>query len=397
MAVAVTACNPSQPSPAAPSPSAPTAGAEDVALGDADVTELLPPFHDELERLIVDEQDGSMLLLSAKRGDEPRDLSVQLIALDRGRYAVADGLVVSCGYLDEAHLDIDGPALFLDCTGGATAHFLHAFVPEALQVGEHPARAGDESSGWLHVGWEPMSADGVDGLQLRSRTCEPSCAEGGLETYSLVWDGTFFTATSCTSVDGREATLEFNASAFEVLTDYAGGCPEPPEPALVTEPLTLDVDGIGDMPFGTPASVVLEHVSSLLGPPVHDTGRQDASGPFGTCAGDQRMIAWGPTDQTGIHDNHWLRLLFIGSAEDLPLAWWGAYGGLPSEVTMEARIGRTEEQLRQEYGDDLQVYEDELTQETVWRIERPQGVLEGHLDDDDRIDYSSAPAYPCGE
>ncbi len=221
-----------KPAPGSSMATSPSPTATAAPASQADVTELLPAFHEELHRLVVDESEPSMVVMSARRDGEPRDVTIQLLAVDRGAYAVADETTIPCGFLEEVHLDEDGPALFFSCTGGASAHYAYAFVPVGLDLGEHPhPDAEGEVSGWLHAGWSPEPSPGVDGLTLHLKTCVPSCVDGGLQSYVLVWDEFIFEAVSCVTDDGREAALDFNASAFPVLSSYGDGCPAP-----VTEP-----------------------------------------------------------------------------------------------------------------------------------------------------------------
>lgn len=59
--------------------------------------------------------------------------------------------------------------------------------------------------------------------------------------------------------------------------------------------LTLAVDGIGPVLFGTPADESIGRLIASLGEPDEDSGPVVSTGAYGTCAGEtERVVRWGP-------------------------------------------------------------------------------------------------------
>ena len=66
------------------------------------------------------------------------------------------------------------------------------------------------------------------------------------------------------------------------------------QPVALSE-LTLAVDGIGPINFGTPASQSVGRLIASLGEPDEDSGPVVSTGAFGTCTGEtDRIVRWGP-------------------------------------------------------------------------------------------------------
>lgn len=59
--------------------------------------------------------------------------------------------------------------------------------------------------------------------------------------------------------------------------------------------LTLSVDAIGPVEFGTPAADAVGRLISSLGEPDEDSGPVVSTGAYGTCSGEtERIVRWGP-------------------------------------------------------------------------------------------------------
>ncbi|MFT5222680.1 MAG: hypothetical protein ACI867_000985 [Glaciecola sp.] len=199
------------------------------------------------------------------------------------------------------------------------------------------------------------------------------------------------TASACSSaatVPEPPLPTPTDATPLEVL----------PEPPPASAPLSLEPTGVSGLPFGTPAATVIEQVTAQLGAPVYDSGRVDAFGAFGTCQGENRQVAWGAADQTDIYDRHWLELMFVGDGDALAFVWWGVRDtGLPAEALIDVPIGTTLDELHNEYGEALRTYEDEQVGATAWQITLPTGMLSGYFDEQNTVDSSGAPTYPCSD
>jgi hypothetical protein len=66
------------------------------------------------------------------------------------------------------------------------------------------------------------------------------------------------------------------------------------EPVAVAD-LTLAVDGVGPILFGTPAAESIGRLISSLGEVDDDSGPVVSTGAFGTCTGElERLVRWGP-------------------------------------------------------------------------------------------------------
>ena len=76
-------------------------------------------------------------------------------------------------------------------------------------------------------------------------------------------------------------------SEFDPYT--AAGDPVP------VDQLTLAVDGIGPIAFGTEATDAIGRLITSLGEPDQDDGPMVSTGAFGSCRGDiERIVRWGP-------------------------------------------------------------------------------------------------------
>lgn len=59
--------------------------------------------------------------------------------------------------------------------------------------------------------------------------------------------------------------------------------------------LTMKVDGVGPVAFGTPAAEAMGRLIASLGDPDEDTGPVVSTGAFGACEGKlERIVRWGP-------------------------------------------------------------------------------------------------------
>lgn len=65
--------------------------------------------------------------------------------------------------------------------------------------------------------------------------------------------------------------------------------------AVPVEQLTLAVDGIGPIEFGSPAADAVGRLIASLGDPTADSGPVTSTGTFGACEGEMvRTVRWGP-------------------------------------------------------------------------------------------------------
>jgi hypothetical protein len=104
--------------------------------------------------------------------------------------------------------------------------------------------------------------------------------------------GTSDTTTAPDETNGTDAGTD------TATTQPATGVFEPyeasGEPVALSE-LTLAVDGVGPIEFGTPARQSVGRLIASLGDPDEDTGPVVSTGAYGTCAGEtERIVRWGP-------------------------------------------------------------------------------------------------------
>lgn len=194
-----------------------------------DVAALLPAFHEELKRLVAPRPDGppALLVASSPRQDAPRPVTFTLIEWDRTEYHVADTMEIDCRFLEQLVVDED-QAMFLGCNGGASAHWAWAVLPDRLNITTLPeAGATDGVAGWLVTHFETVARAGQpDDLTLYGKRCEPSCAAGKIDSYSLAWDPTFrlWNLVACTP-DGADART-YRPGRNGTLADLTyNGCP----------------------------------------------------------------------------------------------------------------------------------------------------------------------------
>jgi hypothetical protein len=193
-----------------------------------DVAALLPPFHNELKRLVAPRsgEPPALLVASSPRQDQPRPVTFTLIEWDRTAYRVADHVDIDCGYLETLQVDED-QAVFLGCTGGASAHSAWALLPDRLKITVLPSAApNDQHGGWLIASFKTLARpQQPDDLILTARSCDPDCASGKNITYTLAWDGTFrlWNLVECAPDGGAPRRYQtFNGSVSD-LTYH--GCP----------------------------------------------------------------------------------------------------------------------------------------------------------------------------
>lgn len=176
------------------------------------VLDFLPPFHEELDRLVAPRDEGppAVLVVSAPDQPEPRPVTMTLLESDRGEYRIADTSEFECSYLTDLEVDED-QAIFLGCNGGASANWLWAVLPDRLELNVLPLTSDPEQSdGWLNSGWEHQARSGQpDDLTISVNDCTPSCVDGGLTDYHLRWDDGFrkWNLSGCTSPFGDEVTF----------------------------------------------------------------------------------------------------------------------------------------------------------------------------------------------
>ena len=204
---------------------APAAGTG--AASTMDVASLLPPFHQELKRLVAPRNGvpPAILVASSPRSDPPRPVTFTLLEWDRGAYKAADHVDIDCGFLENLHIDED-QAVFLGCTGGASAHYAWALLPDPLKITVLPAGTTDNpQGGWLASFTTVPRPRQPDDLTLLARRCEPDCASGKTDTFSLVWDPTFrlWELDQCTP-EG-EAPRRYHGVNGSVVDITYRGCP----------------------------------------------------------------------------------------------------------------------------------------------------------------------------
>jgi hypothetical protein len=95
--------------------------------------------------------------------------------------------------------------------------------------------------------------------------------------------------TSTTSPDAGSTTTVASAPPASFDPYVASGEAIPPEQ------LTLAVDGIGPIAFGSPAAEAVGRLIASLGEPTTDSGPVTSTGAFGACEGEmERIVRWGP-------------------------------------------------------------------------------------------------------
>ena len=111
-------------------------------------------------------------------------------------------------------------------TGGASAHYAWALLPDPLKITVLPAGTTDNpQGGWLASFTTVPRPRQPDDLTLLARRCEPDCASGKNDTFSLVWDPTFrlWELDQCTP-EG-EAPRRYHGVNGSVVDITYRGCP----------------------------------------------------------------------------------------------------------------------------------------------------------------------------
>lgn len=194
-----------------------------------DVTAFIPDFHDEQARLVADRgtDPAAILVASAPRQEEPRPITFTLIEWDQDHYATADQMEIDCYFVEQLLVDED-QAMFLGCTGGASAHFGYAILPNRLKIELLPGGTDeDPDGGWLIGGFDTIPRPGQpDDLTLYGKRCEPSCADSKTDVYDLVWNPTFrwWDLVRCTEEGGASIVYDppWNGSVSHITYE---GCP----------------------------------------------------------------------------------------------------------------------------------------------------------------------------
>ncbi len=127
-------------------------------------------------------------------------------------------------------------------------------------------------------------------FQLLGGGDDEAAAEGTTTTA-----GQSTTTTTTASAAGSTPTTEASTTETTpaVVADFdpyvAAGDPVP------IDQLTLAVDGVGPILFGTAASDAVGRLITSLGEPDQDDGPVVSTGAFGACQGDiERIVRWGP-------------------------------------------------------------------------------------------------------
>jgi len=95
--------------------------------------------------------------------------------------------------------------------------------------------------------------------------------------------------TTTTSPEGATSTTGVTAPPASFEPYVASGEAVPPEQ------LTLAVDGIGPIEFGSAADEAIGRLITSLGEPITDSGPVTSNGAFGACEGEmERIVRWGP-------------------------------------------------------------------------------------------------------
>jgi hypothetical protein len=176
------------------------------------------------------------------------------------------------------------------------------------------------------------------------------------------------TTTTVTAAAGSTPTTDASATetTAAVVADFdpyvASGDPVP------IDQLTLAVDGVGPILFGTAAPDAIGRLITSLGDPDQDDGPVVSTGAFGTCQGDiERIVRWGPfvaivtVDANGTETFAGYRLDFSYGDISSPATDLATVSG----VTVGASVTRLEQvyeafdlryEVTAELGDTFQVY-----------------------------------------
>ena len=124
-------------------------------------------------------------------------------------------------------------------------------------------------------------------FQFLSGDDEPTAGETTTTTEGVE------TTTTTSGDGGATTTAAPTETTTPVVADFdpyvAAGDPVP------IDDLTLQVDTIGPIAFGTEANEAVGRLIASLGDPDADDGPMVSSGAFGTCQGDvERLVRWGP-------------------------------------------------------------------------------------------------------
>ena len=134
------------------------------------------------------------------------------------------------------------------------------------------------------------------------REDDPTVDAGGQPTAT--------TATTSALTAATSAVLAVPDPGPTPTTNDAGDPPETTVPVVVPgtfdlytavgdviafTDLTMAVDGVGPVKFGTPAAEAIGRLITSLGDPDEDSGPVVSTGTFGVCAGGlERIVRWGP-------------------------------------------------------------------------------------------------------
>ena len=170
--------------------------------------------------------------------------------------------------------------------------------------------------------------------------------------------GTPTSATSSTS----EAPIEFDA--YEAAGE-----------AIAIADLTLVVNGIGPLDFGTPAANSIGRLIASLGEPDEDTGPRTSTGAFGVCVGDtERIVRWGPLAAI---------VTVAGGTETfqgyrMDISYDGASASQATEIATLSglRVADPVSQLERIYGSSFDIaYEVDETLGETFRLSGDSGLL----------------------
>ncbi len=167
-------------------------------------------------------------------------------------------------------------------------------------------------------------------------------------------------ATTTTSTTTTLAATTTAASECAGLDDLQGP---------IANFVFLDVDGIGTLTeFGDRDEDVITTLTCLLGEPDEDTGYGDSFSVFGTCPGTVvRGVRWGPlltlfgdTEAFGSEDREFYNWRYDAFEFEDELGLTFPETGLG--------LGTTVAELEAEYGDDVEIFDDERTGEGAFVI-----------------------------
>ena len=197
--------------PAAVEPSPPTA----VELAEMDLTDVLPPFHDEMQRIVYTGDTPALLVSSRSDDGDLRPVTVTLLVEDQGDLIVTDQADLDfCAYGDT--FDADDGIIIIDCPAGATAHVLLVAERDGQSIVMHR---------WGYVAWDRIPRAGQpDDLTIWRSTCEPSCVEAPLiGTVIARLAPTNWVVRECRDEDGNVYPITgWSASSDGSLADAAG-------------------------------------------------------------------------------------------------------------------------------------------------------------------------------